>query len=325
MEYKITEIIKEIKESLPEDSRYEIAQAYRAALKPQNVTSLLEERGLLCSDGSSKHPTERGKNKGISEELRTAADGREYYQVFYSEDARDLVRSILFSEYPALDPDSRVAFLHTVVARFLGTGIHASRRIAGEFPEHIIILYCPPVYRAYDDSADAICSAFDLIPHKNAAGVHGILIKPEDLEHVVIPRLLNGDRSFIVNKEDAAHCYTALRHTAPPAVPAGPERGRIARYGMCVEMTGPDGASETVYLASREHSREVNVHLVDGTILVTTEPITEKEGVRILSPGSALSGCIVGRRENTTFTLTGFTYKICRVFRSDAVNDRTIK
>ena len=63
MEYKITEIVREIRESLPEDGRYEIAQAYRAALKPRNVVSLLEERGLLCFDGSSKRPTERGKNK----------------------------------------------------------------------------------------------------------------------------------------------------------------------------------------------------------------------------------------------------------------------
>lgn len=324
MEYKITEIIREIRESLLEDSRYEIAQAYKAALKPQNVTSLLEERGLLCFDGSSKRPTEYGKSKGIREELRTAADGREFYQILYSEDARDLIRSILFSEYPALDPDSKVAFIHNVFAPLPGTGIKASRVIAEEYPGHIIIMYCAPIYRAYDDSADAICRAFDLEPYVNADSIHGIIIKPEDLEHVVIPRLLNGDHSFIVNKEDKAHIFTALHLAAPPAAPAKPER-RVARYGMCVEMAVQDGESETVYLASREHSREVKVHLADGTVVVTTEPKTEKEGVKILSPGSPLSKAIVGRRENTSFTVNGFTYKIRRIFRSETVNDRTIK
>ena len=88
MEYKITEIVREIRESLPEDSRYEIAQAYRAALKPNNVVSLLEDKGLLCSDGTSRHPSELGKSKGIREELRTNVDGRAFYQVLYSEDAR---------------------------------------------------------------------------------------------------------------------------------------------------------------------------------------------------------------------------------------------
>ncbi len=323
MDYKISEIVKEFRESCPE----EIYKANKSAFNAGNITAILENMGLLYFGEKGRRPTEYGQLMGITEELRTGADGKEYWQVLYPERARELVREIIFRNYPDLDPDRSVTFSHTVTARFAGSGINASRNIASEYPGHVIILHGASRFWAFEDSADVICREFGLQSYVNAEGIRGFSTGADVFDEVIFPQLLNGERSFIINKEDGMHIYSAVRRPVPAPVPAAApaETGRKVRYGHCVELEDQFGELFTVFLARREHSERTTLHLVGGQLVRTTVPTTEYNGIRILSPETELSRTLIGSRENTVITCNGIEYRILRVWRDSEVNDTTIQ
>lgn len=131
--------------------------------------------------------------------------------------------------------------------------------------------------------------------------------------------------SFIVNMEDGMHIYSAVRKPVAPVIATRPIAGREVRFGLCAEIESRNYGKETVFLATREHSRKLEIHHGNGTEEVISVPITVMGSIKILSPYSELSRLLIGSRENTSFNFNGVTYEICRVFRSDVVNDQTIR
>lgn len=298
---KITEILKELKESLPVD----IQENYKNIFIAKNVTAILEARGLLRkSENGGRYPTQAGRETGISTEPRTNQDtGEEYLQVLYNEAAIDYVRSMLFEEYPEISPVTPGGYTITTLPAVSGAGRKTIRSIIKNHNVEIALVKHHDKYWTYDKTALELCRIIGANPHKTFAGKYGSAIKCDDFISFVIPVLMDNGVDFAINDE------TLEIHRKTTALPSTP----IARVGSAVTLQDALGETINVYLAESEIFILKPITHPDGTIEIIRVPVTEKDGYQILHPDTPLFDDVFGKQKDDVFCHNDFTYKIINI------------
>lgn len=308
MPYKISEIVNEIKDTLPQEA----SEQYRAVLSAKNSAALLEENGLLYKDGNGRRPTILGNHKGISEELRTnQSTGETYWQVLYNETAKLLVCDLIYSNYPELNPLYRGGYEIKEHPASQGHGRATAIRIGAEYGCKVILVNDGTVYRAYDGGAIELCRVLDTEPYYAASGHAGVQVKSEDLNTFAIPALKNAGIDFAVNNDK----LTVYRKNAVTVVPPKPPvpLGRRAKIGDTVRTLTRLGEYLDFYLSEAEIYDIRTITHNDGTIEFMRVPVTERNGCKILSPESPLSIAIVGKCEGEMVVCNGAEYQIISI------------
>lgn len=301
---KITEILKELKESLPVD----IQENYKNIFIAKNVTAILESHGLLYkSENGGRLPTQNGNDLGISTELRIKQDtGEEYLQVLYNETAADYVRSMLFEEYPNINFTALSGYTAATLAAVSGAGRKTVCSIINDYNVEIALVKHQEKYWTYDESALKLCSILGISPHENGTGKYGVTIKCEDFISFVIPVLKNNSIDFAFN-DSSLIIYK--RTLTAPTTPSEP----IVIVGSAVMLQDMLGEIVNVYLAKSEVFVLASITHPDGTIEIIKVPVTEKEGYKILHPDTPLFDDVFGKKKGEIFTYDGITYTVISI------------
>ena len=314
--YKITEIIKELRESLTENE----LKRFKSILSVKSVVALIEEWGLLYRTETGKHPTALGRTVGMSEELRTKADtGEQYYQVLYDDNARDCVRRLIFSSYPEMRSVYAADYIKTDFPPIDGSGRAAASQVANLHEMEVVILRCGGAYRTYDEGAVILCDVLGIEPYRNKDNQVGAVIQSEELERNIIPSLQKARINFAIN-DDRLTIYKA-QSSAPSFAELPRMETKIARLGDSVQLIDSENETIKVYLAKEEQFEILPVSRLDGSIAIVPIPIIIRNGYKIITPGSAMSSAILGKRENEKFKCNGESYQIISIRRGIALSD----
>ena len=294
---KISEIVKEMKERLSPEKQKQA----KSILTPRNAVAVLESHGLICKmEETGKIPTSKGRDLGISSEVRTNIAGERYVQILYNEEAVQLVKQILLEEYPEIDPVLSDGYSTETYPKASGCGRQVARELERNYNVEIILLKDPirNVFWSYDNSAIFICSLFGTVPAVTPAG-NTLFLKSEDAVETVIPALKKSGVKYAVN-DDAFTIY---------------KKSKTAQVGCGVVLQDDSGDITKVYLATEEM---YTLQIIEPTGETIRVPIIKRNGYSILQEESSLFRAINGKAIGESFECNGIKYKISEIINNPA-------
>lgn len=328
MSKKISEITKELKERFPD-----LTEQYRGIFNARKIAEMLEEEDYLYMAEDGRRPTELGKQNGITEYLRTAEDGHQFYQVEYDLRGEQIVYEVLSWNYnvvlePANTKSTASEPKITVVQEpgIENVGRRGANAIRKRHPGYIVFQEAQKRTWAFDKSTQDICGIINVEPYRNANGEYGVNFEPQDFRSFVEPELKSRRKNYIVNNGLILKIVSFLAGANAPAAPIhqpvevahatqpAPVGHGVRRVRLGDRLTlNSDGELINVYLAAEETGNYVPVVRAGGGIEYVHVPEVEKDGFRILSPRSPLSIALIGKKLNDTVYVNGYGYKILSI------------
>lgn len=314
----ISEVLKELKEEFPNAHSH-----CKGLFVPKNLTGILVNQGYLYQDNDGKHPTELGEENGISEYWRVKEDGKQFWQVVYNEHAEQMLHTIFEQQYSDIitlyDGHSEMVVEH--MPGLDRAGRRGSREIRMRHPTHIVFQESEGRTWAFDDNAQEICHILNTEPYENAMGETGVSFESSDFDSVVVPKLKQQKKSYIVNRPQEME-IVSFKAQAVHAPITHPElrpvtemhASRTAVLGDYLTLNSEEGKMN-VYLAMEETGSYQPIMHDDGGIEFINVPEIERNGHRLLSPDSPLSQALIGKQINDTITVNGFRYNILSIYQ----------
>ncbi|MCF0137002.1 MAG: hypothetical protein HUJ66_01420, partial [Oscillospiraceae bacterium] len=164
-------------------------------------------------------------------------------------------------------------------------------------------------YWTHNDSAIRLCEILGIEPFIKADGKPGVAIKCEDFASTFIYALIDSGEDFAINDD---RLYIYRRNIRPAALPVDRVE-TAARIGSAVELRDNQREIIKFYLAKGEVSSPTVITHADGTIEITSTPITEIEGYQIIHPGTPIFDAVIGKGIGERFSCLDCTYEIISV------------
>lgn len=357
MSYKISELVNEIREQIPEGVLGQIQGLYA-----NSIAAKLEEAGMLYSAENGRRPTHAGNLAGIFEEWREN-DGNGYWQVLYNEQGRALVRNFVRQHYPQTrryireEPShtEEPAFIEEQYTTWAGNGRIGARSLRNQFQNHLIIICTDDEYcRLFDKSAEKFCRLFGLETYRNAWGRSGVQIRRQDLDSYFVHQLRSRFISYAIknghdltvctfsdNAQADNHVETVTVAENPPEERPAPEqtvnteperdnretlhtprtnRGRAIDYNDTVIVEDEDGEEQKLLLLKEERYYIRVVEALNNTELMRV-PILELNGYRIITPETPFASALRGKRNGERITVNGARYMIKEIEVCDFIDE----
>lgn len=211
-----------------------------------------------------------------------------------------------------VSPNIRISF-HSAVE---GKGRNASDAVIKKYACQVVFMENEGIYWVYDSGAIKLCEILNTRPYYNSRNEAGVQIKKEDLLEFVAPALAKRMICFAINTSELIVVKYVKRK--PAEIEPEPQPGTSDKYagqGCFVSLFTDNNERIEVYLAEKEISKPQAITLNDGTIKIIRVPVTEINGVKILTEKAELYKAISGKSEGDIFSCSRESYRIASIRR----------